>query len=173
MRDHQFARLGRSLNSPTFSGKVNHLNWVLPLVKLNLRKYFARWSSASCKVDNLNLKKYFPRWSSASCDCPPDCSFTTYSVTPSSSPLRSTFLLNSDTTSFFLGRPCDSRNLALSPLCHLEGLQSLPWLEGAMEAYVSAGAEIPAFLSEMEGRLRNCFLWKSKIVFWLLKLTNS
>ena len=28
-----------------------------------------------------------------------------------------------------------------------------------MEAYVSSGEEIPTFLSEMEGRLRNRFFW--------------
>ena len=67
-RIHPFVAHGRPLPSPTLSGEVDCLDWVLPLVKLKI------WT--------------FGRRNSASCDCPPDCSFTTYSVTPSSSPLR-------------------------------------------------------------------------------------
>ena len=79
-----------------------------------------------------------------------------------------------------LQRNCDSRNLALSPLCALEGLQSLAWLDDAKAIYtssgkrdlkfvkcllyfileksgnfvfISSGVETPNFLAEKEGRL--------------------
>ena len=50
-------------------------------------------------------------------------------------------------------RPCDSRNLALSPLCSLEGLQSLPWVDDAEQVYNVISGQIPQFLTQMEGRL--------------------
>ena len=49
-------------------------------------------------------------------------------------------------------RACDSRNLALSLLCPLTGLESFPWLEDAVTEYKTRGREIPSFLSENEGR---------------------
>ena len=50
-------------------------------------------------------------------------------------------------------RPCDSRNLALSPLCSLEGLQSLPWVDDAEQVYDVISGQIPQFLTQMKGRL--------------------
>ena len=113
------------------------------------------------------LKLSFARRSSGSCDCPPDCSFTTYSVTPSSSPLRLTFLTNSDITPFFWAGLATQETWPLAPCAPWRGsspfhgwrvlwkhtplqkerfhLSSLKWKAG--QETVSSG-----------------FLWKSKVL---------
>ena len=70
-------------------------------------------------------------------------------------------------------RPCDSRNLALSPLCALTGLQSLPWLEDAEATYTSSGEASPAFLAGKHGRTRQLFAYQEDKSLELLKLTVS
>jgi hypothetical protein len=70
-------------------------------------------------------------------------------------------------------RPCDSRNLALSPLCALTGLQSVPWLEDAKATYTSSGEATPGFLAGRQGRTRQLFAYQHDKSMELLKLTVS